>query len=223
MEQRPIDPVTAPDQKKGRGCFFWGCASLLVIMAVVVTGIFLTSIYVYKTKIRPLVSDYTSTQSVTLPVVELSEGELTDARQRLENFQEAARSHQQTSIELTAREINGLINSNPEFREAKGKIYVTLDNDRIGGEVSMPLDAFFLRGHYLNGRVVLGVTTDQNGLRVTIEHLELNGKTASPEVIEQLRSTNLAEHTSKDPQVRELITRIREVAVNNGVLKITLR
>jgi hypothetical protein len=216
-------PVAPP--KKGKGCLFWGCTTLLVAAALIVVVAF-AGLYFMKRKLTTVATEFTETTAITLPTVEISAEELDVARSRVRNFREAARANTGAVLELTARDINGLINSEPHLAELRGKVYITLDRDQIGGEISFPLERLWflgLEGRYLNGRVLFQVETNEQGLGVSIEELEVHGKTPPQQALKELRSVNLIEHLPKNHRVEEVLRKIDSVRVENGVLKVVLR
>src|SRR6266404_3546892 len=140
-EQRP---------KARRGCFFYGCLTGVTLLLIVLAG-FLAG-YRYA---RKMFNDFTDSKPLPLPTVQLSQPQLDELQQRIERFREAVRQRQPAApLALTANEINALIATDPDLKELKGKLYVTIEGGQLKGRISVPMEQVGLpvfRGRYLNG------------------------------------------------------------------------
>ena len=104
-------------------------------------------------------------------------------KKRVEAFKHAARRGQPTPpLVLSSDDLNALIEDNPKA-DLKGKVYVTIEKDRLKGQVSLPLSQIPLfgltQGRYLNGEAEFNVRLIDGRPFVTIEDLEVNGKRPS--------------------------------------------
>lgn len=220
MSNPPEFPPTAVATKK-RGCFFYGCLSLLVVGLLVVGAIFLGYRYVVNT-----VRDFTDTKGAPIPTVEATEAEVDAIRQRLEKFG-AALERQETAEEfvITAREINALIASAPEYREARGKVFVTIEGGKIKGQVSVPLteDAgpLKVKGRYFNGTATFRLALTDGQPLLKIDNLEVRGRSLPAMVLTELRKKNLADDMMKDPQATKNLAKIESLQVRDD--KIVIR
>ena len=123
-------------EKPRRGCLFYGCLSATACLLIIVLA-FLLGLY----QLKKMLNFYTDTHPVPLPTVQLSPTQLDELKQRIENFQDAVRSGRPTPpLQLSADEINAYIETDPNFAKVKGKLYVTIDGNRVKGQVSLPLD-----------------------------------------------------------------------------------
>lgn len=129
------NPATPPPENKGRGCFFYGCLTCLVLMVIVCVMAFFAVRFV-----RNRINDYTQATPMKLPGVEMPDAEFKQLEGRVKSFGEAL--DQGKPIEplvLTERDVNALIVNAPNTKELADKVYVSLSGDQIKGQVSLPL------------------------------------------------------------------------------------
>jgi hypothetical protein len=193
------NPNPPPVPAKKRGCFFYGCIISLVIVLVLGIGGVLSVMYVVHS-VKKAVNEYTQTSAAPLPAVEMPPEELKQLQDRIAAFDSALKSHTNTPpLVLTSRDINALIATNPQ---AKNKCYVTLDGEKINGQISFPLDDLAnlpgfkmlnLKGRYLNGGATFRAAIENGKLFVYVESLEANGKPAPDSFMAGFRQQNLAD------------------------------
>ena len=214
------EPETAP-KKSGRGCFFFGCITLIVLM--VIGGI---AIYFVAQKMLNMVLEFTEEQPRELAVVEVSEVELEGIQARVDAFESALRSGEPLPpLELSAEDINALIQKDPRWQEINDKVYVTIDDDTIRGEISLPLEQFADRfaGRFFNGQVDLNVGVAAGQVVVRIVGGEVAGEPLPAEIITILEGQNLTKDFAKDPENRAVLEKIDRVEVRDGKIVVTPR
>jgi len=82
-------------------------------------------------------------------------------------------------LTLTSDEINALIATDPDLQPLKGKLYVTLENEHIKGQLSVSMDEAGLpmfRGRYLNGSGTFSLSLRNGILRLTAQEIAVKGK-----------------------------------------------
>lgn len=214
-----LPPDGAPPKK--RGCFFFGCLALLIVVLVLVGAIYLGYRYVVST-----VSSFTDTKGVAIESVEATPAEVDSIRQRVEKFANAL--ERQTGPEelvITARDINALIANAPEYGEAKGKVFVIIEGGKIKGRVSVPLteDAgpLKVKGRYFNGTATFRIALTNGQPLMKIDNLEVNGRPLPGVVLNELRNKNFAEDFQKDPQAVKNLAKIESFQIRDD--KIIIR
>src|SRR5258706_8798135 len=136
---------------KPRGCFFYGCLTLAVLgLLALVLGV--VGYYVVKATAARWINEYTATAPAEIEKVEYSPAQMQALRARLAAFKDALdHGKPSTELTLTAEDLNALIAQEPQLQ---GKLFVRIDQDRIKGEISIPLETLGplkLQGRYLNG------------------------------------------------------------------------
>jgi hypothetical protein len=180
-----------PPPKRQSGCFAKGCLTviLLAILLVVigVGGTFWSVRHVYLSD-KPVLIPEASTPSETTaavtpgvtsapPPIERS----AEVRERLDTMKKAARTHEQTDMELTAADINALIAAN---RKSSGTASVGIDGNVLQAQFSIPLkrldvpfrNALGLGDRYLNATATIVAPPGTNASNVQLSEITLNGR-----------------------------------------------
>lgn len=212
--------MRVPQQKKGRGCFFYGCiTSVVLVLVMVVVGIFVVR------GVKNWILSYTDTSPMELPTVEVTDAEYEALQQRMSAFKEALEKGDGTeSLILTEKDINALIARSPDTKELKDTIYVSIEDDQVKGQISFPLDKTgfgWLKGRYLNGAATFNVLLEDGALDVTVDTVEVNGKALPDQVMAELRKENLAREFANDPETAKAIANFQSIKVQGGEVIIT--
>ena len=212
--------IPVPKKKSGCGKAF-GIGCLTVILLIAVGGFF--AYRGGKVFLSKLADQYTATAPAALPSVEVSDQEAGALLQRVEAFSKALKEGGAVpELELSARDINVLIQKNPAWSSMAGKVYVTIENDRLHGDASIPLDQVggLLKGRWLNGAGTFRVETAAGRLLVFMDALSVRGKAVPEQFMAGIRSKNLAEEATKKPETAALLERLDSVTVRDGKLRI---
>ena len=98
-------------------------------------------------------------------------------------FERAALQRQKARIELTADEINALVEGDPQLR---GKAFVAIENNLGRVRVSIPLDEFFmLGGRYLNGEATIQPSSDGDPAKARITNVLLAGQAVPDNILDR--------------------------------------
>ena len=138
--------------------------------------------------------------------------------ERFDAFKKAVEEGTPTEpLVLNSDDLNALIEDRTDF---KGKIYATIEKDKLKGEVSIPLDEIpsfgLTRGRYLNGQAELKVSLEGGLLLVTIDSFEINGKQLPSQFMEGVRQQNLAKEIYKDVKNVEKIRKLESIVIKDG-------
>ena len=226
----PPSVIPASEPAKRRGCFFYGCITVLIVMVLVGIAFFFAVRYTV-TKIAQIVEQYTETTPMTLPTVQISPTDYEQLDKRVTAFADAVNARKATQpLVLTGDEINALIANNPAWKALKGKVYVTIEGDQIKGKVSIPMDDLSqvpllsrLKGRYLNGAAALKVSLANGVLVVALQSLEAKGQSLSPQIMTQLQSVNFAQNSAQDPKTKEMIGRFESIEIKDGKITVKVR
>ena len=209
--------MTDPAAKPRRGCVFYGCITGLVLLVLVLGGLMVGLHYV-----RKMVNQYTETGPMELPALQMSQGEIDKVKQRFEAFQKAVREQRPTEpLELSADDINALIASGSDRQALKGKFYVSLDGDKLKGEVSVPLQQIGLsmfKGRYLNGNATFSLSFRNGALSVSPQTISVKGKPLPETYMREIRKQNLAEGFTSETNAVAVLQGLEDIQVKDGKL-----
>ena len=206
------------EQKKKSGCGKKIAVGCFTVILLAVAGGF----FAYQGFMK-LASKFTSDAPAHLPTVEVSDQEASEILTRVDAFARAVKAGQTGSeLTLTSRDINVLILKKPSWSSMAGKVYVTLEGDRIHGDVSIPLEKFggAFKGRWLNGTGTFRVETAAGRLLVFMDALSVRGKPVPENFMAGIRSKNLAEDAAKKPKAAALLEKLDSVTVRDGKLRI---
>ena len=152
--------VEAPPPKKGLGCFARGCLILLVFAIVLAIACFAGVFWGLQRHSAIVHGIYwlSKTHSVSetpVPVPEfaVSDAQIQNTWERWQDFEQRARAGQPAEIELSADDLNSLMAMNPD---ARGKVFASIEGNRLRLQVSVPLGELLSRpGYYFNGDITI--------------------------------------------------------------------
>jgi hypothetical protein len=223
FQQRPKDVPQPYETRSRHGCFFYGCiiASVLAVLVVIAIGVVT---YLGFRVLNQLVDEYTSTTPRELPKVEMPDEDRKALKDRFEAFRKAVDAGTANEpLVLTSTELNALLEDDPTWR---GKVYVTIEGDKLKGQISIPLDAMGLgmvKGRYLNGEADLKASLKDGILMVTLDSFEVNGKKPSDQILQSFRQQNLAKDAYNDPKQAELLRKLESLEIKDGKIIIRAR
>lgn len=219
-------PIPRPETSRPNclliGCILTACVALVLIAGVVMLAVKL------KHSFEKLVENWTDTVPLELPEVMLSPEEAQALQQRVSAFREAINSNAETApLVLSSRDINFLLEHDPEWRLPQGRCYLTIEEEQIMGQVSLPLGALSevglpgIWGRYLNGEATFRVLLSGGILAVHVDALQVKGKPIPEQLMAALRDANLAEDFNTSPDGRALAAKIESIEVRDGHITIT--
>ena len=209
--------------KPRHGCLFYGCITGLVLLVLIAVGGLVTFHYAKKA-ITGLVNNYTDSQPMELPAVQMSQTDIGKLKERWKGFEDAVRAGRPTPpLTLTADEINALIASGPDQKSIKGKFYLSLDGDRVKGELSLPLQELgwkMVKGRYLNGSGTFNLSLQNGVLFLAPQTITVKGKPVPDMYMQGLRNANLAASLTNQPDASAVLQNLKEIQVKDGKLTI---
>jgi hypothetical protein len=218
--------MTTPEKKSGPGCFFYGCLTSILLVILVAVGGYLGVKWWVNHQLIPL----TDPQPMELPQVEFTPEEARAARLQVDAFAKAIEAGKPAPpLVLDERALNLLIASVPELEPIRNHIYLSIRSNRIQGAISLPLEKIpvpFLqkfKGRYLNGAAGLNVSLTNGFFSVTLQSLELKGKSVPEQAMAQLRQQNLAKDFYKNQEGMQTLQKLRSITVEDGRLVIKPR
>ena len=206
-------------------CWVYGCATVVVVGIV---GAILAVVGV-KYAYNQVVETYTDETAIAMPIVEATEEEQTTMIDRYDTWMQALDSEEGAeALHLSEQDINVLIQHHPDFEDASDVVYISIDDDEIEGEVSVPLNVFAdelgldkLKGRYFNGSLKVDVELKNGVLKVFASEASLKGEPIPDEFMTGIRGQNLAENNQNDPDMQELMENLESIEIIDGELVIT--
>ena len=212
-----------------RGCFFYGCLTLLAAFIIFLTMVG-ASLFFASRQLAKFVSENADNQPAKLTEVAATDDEIKAIHNRLKAFGDALEDEKATPpppLELTEREVNQLIQHEPEL---KGRVYVEFEPGKIEGKVAMPLDQFSwlskaFKGKYLNGEgQFTAEITPQSFLDVHLVDLKLGSQKELPvDVRMQLQRENLAGEMNRDDDVRKFLKKMDRLEILKDKVRLVPR
>lgn len=200
---------------------YWvgGCLSLVILLALFAAAAY----WFLRQTSENLVESYTSQVPLDLARVETNPEETLSVIERLRDFITALERGEETgSFSLSADDINTLLQNEELLSELKGMARVTIRDDLLRADISVPLGMFNERfeGRYLNGTGELAVEMKDDRLSVTIDRLEVGGRDLPREIMNEIRKNNLVAALYEEPSLEEFLRLIKSVKIEDGRLVI---
>jgi hypothetical protein len=202
-------------------CLIYGCASMVVI------GIIGAVLIGFGTKyfLDQLRDEYTDDAPVELAVVEVSDSERDSLIASVDTWMEALDEGATTEpLTLTDHDINVLIQHHEELEGFSDKVFITIKDSTITGDVSVPLEEVpGLSGRYFNGSADFEIALDRMGrLSVYATAASLKGKPIPDNFMQGMKNENLAKDVSRNnPDIQESLDKIEFIEVVDGKIIIT--
>lgn len=219
LQQQTSAPSGKPASK---GCWFYGCITLVVLLVLGAVGAFFAVRYVART-VTAMVQQYSQPEPLKLPEIALSPEEKRDLKQRAEVFTTAMNSSKSDAHELSLSgdELTQLLaDSDPSGLLAKA-VRLRIEGSDLRGTISFPLEKLGLAqmgGRYLNGEGVFDISLQQGNLKVSLKELQIQGKPLPASALAPLRSANLADQFNADPKLRAKLDGFDSIQVKDGRL-----
>ncbi len=211
MNGQPAAP--AP---KRRGCLFYGCLIFAIIGVILLVMSLMALRFAKK-----FVDQWTDTKPMALPVVKLSDEQLATLRARMAAFQQSVTNTAAPAepLTLTGDELNGLIESDPNWKNLKGKVYLGITNNLVSGEVSLPLTDSgvpYVKNRYVNGAGTFDVSFRDGKLYLSLKSLKVKDTSMPEDVLQKVSNGNLAQNANDDPNLMKTFRDIESIEVKDG-------
>lgn len=210
----------AEQEKKRRGCFFYGGITAVILLAIVI----IAGIVGVKVA-KKIVADFTDTEPLPMPRVEMSSAEISSLQARAEKFRDDVQQRRSVGpLELTADEVNALIANDPDLAALKNRLYLSFEGGQVKAQFSVPANEIGLeplRGKYINATGTFKFSFHDGQLFVTAETISAKGKPLAETFMRAIRGQNLAEKFNSDQKVQAALSKLESIEVKDGKLVIT--
>lgn len=209
--------MTEPQPKRPRGCLFYVLIAAAVSAVMLVVGAFFGLRYAHK-----LVNELTDTQPAQLPTVQLPQAQMFLLHDRVDTFRDAVRDGDPTEpLALSADELNALIETDPSLAALKNHLFVTINGNQLGAQISFPAEdvgLVRLRGRFVNATGDFHVALTNGELRITAESLSVRGKPIPRNIMREVAAENLADKFNQDPRAAAGLRKLGVIDVKDGKL-----
>ncbi|MBN8548706.1 MAG: hypothetical protein J0M12_05285 [Deltaproteobacteria bacterium] len=213
MNTPPRTIESAVPARKGKGCLFYGCLSTVLAVLISLVVIY----YVASKAIRTAVETYGSTTPMASSAPPIGAPEYIELKKRMNAFRDAVLQGEPTEpLVLSSHDINAIIQYDAHFKGITG--FVTFENGRVRANGSVPLDPFGYKGLYLNGTAKLKVGVTPDALDIRIEDLTIGDRAVPSEVLDQLRSQNVAESLREEPGMKEFWKHVDRIEIQGDAM-----
>ena len=185
------------EAKKGRGCFFYGCITLIVLVIMGIIGIF----FGVRFGVKYLRDNYTSTKPAAVAPSSLSPAEVSQITQRVDAFKKAAQSGTNAPpLELSGDELDYVARNNSQDG-LKDHIRLSIVNDRVHAQLSLPLDMYGPTwfGRFFNGDADVTVGVRSNAVVFQLKGATVNGKPVPSQALGKMNQNMEWRPQANDP------------------------
>ena len=205
-----------PQEKPARGCFFWGCLSVIVVSLLIVIGVPVAGFF----WVRSAVLRYTADEAAVIKVVEIPREEVEQLNKRLRSFLKGMDGGGAVNdLVLSEKDINALIEQDEELR---GRVYIRIKDGKIGGDVSIPADiAPGGSGRFFNASALFDVSVKNGFLWVSLSDASVNGEPIPAIFLNTIAEENLLKDLYEDKDSAKILQKIESVRIEED--KIILR
>jgi hypothetical protein len=192
--------VDAPPPRRGLGCFGRGCLILVVfalVLALACVGGMYWGFHRHSAIIHGmywLTKAHAIAQApVPIPEFTASDGQIQSVHERCQDFEQKARAGQPAELELTADDLNTLIATN---QDARGKVFASIEGERLRCQASVPLQDFIGRGgYYFNGDIAVELRGAEAVDNPQLKGITVNGEPVPGDLLNwKYRSKRLREY-----------------------------
>jgi len=194
--------VEAPPPKRGLGCFARGCL-ILVVFGIVLAVACVAGLYWGFQRHSAIVHGVywlAKTHSLAetpapVPQFAASDEQIQRVQESWRDFEQKIRARQQAEIELTADDINSLIAAN---RDKRWKAFVSMEENRLRLQTSVPLGEFLGRSGYFNGDIMIQLSGAQSLERPQLNLIVVNSKPVPRDLLNwKYRSRRLRDYIAE--------------------------
>lgn len=203
--------------KKPRGCLFYTGVAIAISIVVLLAASYAGYRYA-----KSLVNQFTDTQPASVPVVQMSEQDLAAVRNRITEFSQAVeQGNSPAPLTITDREANALLAATPELVTVRGRLHFEFDGSNVLAQFSVPAEDLGLKplkGRYVNASGTFKVGMTNGVLNLNAQSLSAKGEPLPETFMNRISPQNFAYKLNNDPKGKEVLSRLKDVRVEDGKL-----
>ena len=213
---------------------FAGCAILIAALAVMVFLIGFSVLTLFRQFHE--IAKFTEEKPILIEVssLENKEPELNNLAERIEVFRQQLAGGSETSLALSADDINLAIATYDSFKELRGTFrVVSIDGETLHIAISFPLNGkprlarkeepgwIASDSRYLNGTLVARPHLLKQEVVLRLDAIEVPGKQVAPEFIDQMSPYRITERYLADKVIGPAMAKFTRVEVTEGKVVLT--
>ena len=208
---------------------FAGCFILIAAVAVMVFLIGFSVLTLFRQFNE--IAKFTGEKPVPIELVSLEnrEADLNALAERVEHFRQQLDSDKETSLALSADDLNLAIAAYEPFKELRGTFRVTgIDAKTLSAAISFPLNGkprltrdgengvVTSDSRYLNGTLFAVPHLLKREVVLSLDRIEVPGKKVAPEFTDQMSPYRITERYLKDPLIGPAMAKLTRVEISDG-------
>jgi hypothetical protein len=214
----PTSAQAAPAKK--RGCFFYGCLTVIILLVLGAGAAYFGVKYLYHVAI----DKFTTTSSLSIPPAAATQSDFETTFKRLTEFKTAMDLGKgPETLSLSANDINALLAFSPKANFLKDHAVVDIKGDQAYAKFSVPLDTFGMAGRFLNGEGSFKVSLLDGKLHLDPSAVVLNGQSVPAEILSSFSKQDAAVDMFKDPESKNFFAKLKSLKIENNAVIVTRR
>ena len=220
-------PGYPPPPRQGMGCFAKGCLTLVVILMVLGLVVGGVGFYLFRN-----VTTFVSPTPVSIRTYPATPAQYQEVVSRYTAFIQALNAGKAATFSLSSDDLNTLIARDPEFKDLRGKMYMTIEKDEIAAEASFPIqdDSGAPPRAYFDGRMHFATSYSDGKLALFVRRIEsMKGDPMSDGLLSLLNKADFGKvfnQSMHDARRRgepwaEAMSKVQKVVIENDHLVAT--
>lgn len=214
-----------PEKKSsGRGCFLYGCLSVVIL---VLLGI-IVAVLAVRYYVRSTIEQFTDAEPRQFETVTLTSEQNQALQDRLQGFfRNLQDTNQPARLSLDDAEANALIATEPGLAEVKKHIRVQFAGDQVQCLVSLPLDPLAgmpflggLKGRFMNATASVGISLTNGELTAKLVDAQVKGNSLPPQALAEIEKNLPWDQWLADPKVKEMIGKLDWLKIADGRVQV---
>lgn len=222
----PTEPGKATARSPFAGCAIFICVVVMIVFLIVIS---IVTFFRQYNEIAKFTDDKPVVVEVT--PVEGREAELNQLAERLEAFRQDLTDNKETSLSLTAGDLNTALAVYEPLKDFRGTFRVTEIGEKdVRIAASFPLNgkprltrdgepgSITTDRRYLNGTIIARPELFEGEVVLQISDIQVPGKTVAKEFIERMSPHRITERYKTDPVIGAAMKKLTGVEIANNAI-----
>lgn len=213
---------------------FAGCFILIAAVGVMIFLIGFSVLTLFRQFNE--ISKFTTEKPAPVEITSLEnrEPELNALAERIETFRQQLAGDTETSLVLTADDLNLAIAAYEPFKELRGTFRITsIEGETLRAAISFPLNGkprltrdgesgwITSDSRYLNGTLIARPQLFKKEVVLSLDRIEVPGSKVAPEFTDQMSPYRITERYLKDTTIGPAMAKLTRVGISDGKVVLT--